>query len=137
MSGQKLDGLVEEFVRQKLAEEMTDEPYESEPRFRQRPIGGLEPQSRADEGVYEGKAFRRDGLPGVQQLEAQAKDLRQAQITRVRHSLKIHQADLYDELDTDQKRAVIGTIIRYIVVNRADGRGGKFNPERVTITWND
>jgi hypothetical protein len=48
-------------------------------------------------------------FPVVQQLE-HAKRLRQAQAAMIRqHSLKIHKADLaYDELNIDQKRAVIG-----------------------------
>jgi site-specific DNA recombinase len=139
MSGPKLDGLVEEFVRQKLAEEMTDEPYESEPESDKGLQEVLHRKAELMKAYTKGELSAETVFPAVQQLEAQAKELRQAQIARVRqHSLKIHQADLaYDELDTDQKRAVIGTIIRYIVVNRAEGRGGKFNPERVTITWND
>jgi hypothetical protein len=41
-------------------------------------------------------------------------------------TLKIHKADLaYDELDIDQKRAVIGTIIRYVVVSPDTKRGGE------------
>jgi site-specific DNA recombinase len=139
MSGPKLDGLVEEFVRQKLAEEMTDEPYESEPESDNGLQEVLSRKAELMKAYTKGELSAETVFPAVQQLEARAKELRQAQIARVRqHSLKIHQADLaYDELDTDQKRAVIGTIIRYIVVNRAEGRGGKFNPERVTITWND
>ena len=139
MSGPKLDGLVEEFVCQKLAEEMTDEPYESEPESDKGLQEVLNRKAELMKAYTKGELSAERSSQPYNNWKRRRRSYGKPRSRGVRqHSLKIHQADLaYDELDTDQKRAVIGTIIRYIVVNRAEGRGGKFNPERVTITWND
>jgi site-specific DNA recombinase len=137
MSGPKLDGLVEGLVREFLARETFDEPERSESDNGLQEV--IERKAELMSAYAKGELSAETVFPVVQQLEAQARELRQAQVARVRqHSLKIHQADLaYDELDTDQKRAVISTIIRYVVVNRAEGRGGKFNADRVSVIWNE
>jgi site-specific DNA recombinase len=136
ISGPKLDGLVEGLVREFLAQETFDEPDEPD-------LGDnglqevIQRKAKLMSAYAKGELSAETVFPVVQQLEAHARRLRQAQAAMIRqHSLKIHKADLaYDELNIDQKRAVIGTIIRYVVASPDTKRGGKFNPDRVKVEW--
>lgn len=140
ISGTKLDGLIDDLVRQYLAQEDLDEPdYPDDPVDRGELEAIAKRKAELMAAYTKGELSAETVFPAVQQLEAQARQYRQVQAARIRRQrVKLHKADIaYDELDMEGKRAVIAALIQYVVVKPAAKRGGAFDTSRVSVIWQE
>ena len=79
-------------------------------------------------------------FPAVRNLETQAATLRANKQAWLREqAVQVSQpsdvASAWPDLDTDQRRAVIESVLTAVVIRPAAVKGGRFSPERVDVVW--
>lgn len=103
--------------------------------------------ARADESIAElmaaytqGELTRDVVFPSVGKLEDQAATLRDERSVWLRTQTSLTQrptnvVESWPRLDMDQRRQVIASVLHSVVVAPAKGRGGRYDPERLSPVW--
>jgi site-specific DNA recombinase len=79
-------------------------------------------------------------FPTVAKLEDEANQLRNDRAIWLRDQMALANrptdvSESWPSLATDERRAVIGRVLRSIVVKPAEKKGGRFDPSRVEVVW--
>ncbi|MDQ6909989.1 MAG: recombinase family protein [Actinomycetota bacterium] len=139
ISGPQMDALITELILRYLAErEVTTEtaPWSGEAELQQVSSRVQELMAAYSEGDLSSDVV----FPAVSKLEDRFKRLRADRTEWLRHSNTIatrptNAAEAWPNLDTDQRRAVIQSVLHAVVIKRSASRGGRFDPSRADPVW--
>jgi hypothetical protein len=125
ISGKALDPMVEELVLTDLSEREVET--------------SVEPWSGATE-LGEVVVRKAELFPAVAKLESQEAQLRSQQAEWTRRQVAVatrptNVAEAWPNLDLEQKRQVISSVVEAVVVNQASKKGGAFDPSRAQVIW--
>jgi len=139
ISGKALDPMVEELVLTYLSER--DVQTAAEPWSGVTDLGGVigrkaELMSAFTSGQLSGDAV----FPAVAKLETEEAQLRSQQAEWTRRQVAVatrptNVAEAWPNLDLEQKRQVISSVVEAVVVNQASKKGGAFDPSRAQVIW--
>jgi site-specific DNA recombinase len=139
VSGPRLDELITELVLRYLADRQT--PHEIVAWTDEEALKAtVDRMTELMNAFTEGELSSDVVFPMISDLEERAKNLRtdrarwlQDQVATA--SQPTNASEAWPGLETDQRRAVIETVLRAVVVKPALKKGGRFDPSRVEIVW--
>ncbi len=139
ISGPKLDELISELVVRYLSGQelkTEDEPWEGEDELSTVSNRVQELMSAYSTGELSSDAV----FPVVSKLEDQVRRLRSDRAAWLRERATIESrpaniTDAWPNMDIDQRRAVIGTVLHAVAIKPSSSRGGRFDPDRAEPVW--
>lgn len=136
IAGRQTDELILELARRRLESETLEEPEPEQPTAgRMEQIPGL--IAELMEAFNAGRLSGAIAFPQVEALEAEREQLRAERarfITVTSGPMNVDTSTLAD-MDVDRQRAVLAQLFDAIVVAPVGHRGGKWNPDRLTVVW--
>lgn len=139
VAGERVDELVTELVIAYLSDrgvQRTAVPWPGENELNDAANRISELMSAYTKGDLSGEVV----FAAVGDLEDQTATLRADKQTWLREqTMQLSQptdvAGAWPDLDTDQRRAVIESVVTAVVIKPADVKGGRFSPDRVEVLW--
>lgn len=136
IAGRQTDALIVALVEQRLAtidlsgEALSAEEWEGEARLRAIPKQIKELMAAFNEGVLSGAIV----FPQVQALEAEQATLEQSR-PKAAPTPSVATPEAFPGLDVDRQRAVVETLVDAVVVAKAEHRGARWTPDRLSVVW--
>ncbi|MGH9058682.1 MAG: recombinase family protein, partial [Acidimicrobiales bacterium] len=139
ITGPRLDALITDLILRYLADRSVHHQAE--------PWAGEAALAQAIQKMAELMSAYRNGelsadlvFPNVRELEdrvARLRDERSTWLSRevALQSRPVDAAQAWPEMDTDQRRLVIQSVLTAVVVRPATKKGGRFDPDRVKPVW--
>ena len=139
VAGPRLDGLVTELVLRHLADRQAT--HEVEPWPGEADLDAVTRRISTLMAAFSSGELSSDVVfPTVGKLEDEASQLRSNRAAWVRDQMVLanrptNVSGSWPSLATDERRAVIGRVLRSVVVKPAEKKGGRFDPSRVEVVW--
>jgi hypothetical protein len=139
VSGPPVDALVSKLVVTYLSDRDLDvevEPWTGEAELDE--VTGRIAQLMA--AFTSGELSKEVVFPSVQKLEDRASQLHEERSDFLRERSVVANRptnlnEVWPELEVDQRRAIIESVLGCVVVNPAAVKGGRFSPDRVEVVW--